>query len=111
MVAQQNQEMALRRKEKFWSQKARCCWLKDGDKNTLFFHSVVKYRHNRSFIHAIKDGQGKWLHSQEEINKEGSDFFQKLFNSEGCVVNESLLSCIPSLVTNGDNLNLTDPRP
>ena len=36
-----------------WRQKARCCWLKDGDRNTGFFHKQVEERKNFKFVHEI----------------------------------------------------------
>ena len=40
--AQQDLDLALQREEKFWSQKAHCQWLKEGDKNTAFFPSYCQ---------------------------------------------------------------------
>lgn len=39
--------------EAFWKQKAACRWLIEGERNTKFFHSLVKKKRNRSFIHRI----------------------------------------------------------
>ncbi|GJT83580.1 RNA-directed DNA polymerase, eukaryota, reverse transcriptase zinc-binding domain protein [Tanacetum coccineum] len=43
---------------KLLSQKAMINWLKDGDKNTAFFHKVVKGRKHRSRIESICDDNG-----------------------------------------------------
>ncbi|GJS22085.1 hypothetical protein Tco_0450717 [Tanacetum coccineum] len=43
---------------KLLSQKAMINWIKDGDKNTAFFHKVVKGRKHRSKIESICDDNG-----------------------------------------------------
>ena len=57
-LAQGRLRAALRVEEMFWEQKARVRWLQEGDRNTKFFHSVVKHRMARSIIHRIRNGRG-----------------------------------------------------
>ncbi|GJZ46414.1 RNA-directed DNA polymerase, eukaryota, reverse transcriptase zinc-binding domain protein [Tanacetum coccineum] len=40
-------------------QKAKIQWLKEGDKNTAFFHNMIKARRNESRVESIKDEYGK----------------------------------------------------
>ena len=51
----------LRRNEAFWIQKSRELWLKDGDKNSRFFHLSTVIRRKRNSIDAIKNDFGEWL--------------------------------------------------
>ncbi|GKA59381.1 RNA-directed DNA polymerase, eukaryota, reverse transcriptase zinc-binding domain protein [Tanacetum coccineum] len=44
--------------EKFLYQQAKIKWLCDGDKNSKYFHSVLKGRRSKSKIHSIKDKDG-----------------------------------------------------
>eukprot|EP00253_Pinus_taeda_P010215 PITA_10215 len=54
--------------------KSRCLWLKEGDKNTSFFHNNVKTRRARNQIDKI-DVEGRELHEQEEIKKAAFNHF------------------------------------
>jgi len=38
----------------FWKERAKMLWFKDGDRNTAFFHAVVKSRNNSSEIHRLR---------------------------------------------------------
>ena len=58
------------REEIFWKQNSRVGWLKEGEKNTSFFHrSVIQHRnHNR--ISRLKSGNGTILETHEDIEQE-----------------------------------------
>lgn len=43
----------FRREESIWRQKSRLRWLKEGDKNTSFFHSICRARQSRKSINSL----------------------------------------------------------
>ena len=43
------------REEMYWKQRSRQEWLKNGDKNTSFFHAKAKQRMHRNHITSMKD--------------------------------------------------------
>ena len=49
----------LEQEELMWRQRAKMHWLKEGDKNTCFFHECVKQRRRRNFISQIEDEDGR----------------------------------------------------
>jgi hypothetical protein len=57
----------LRRNEILCKQKSRDLWLKDGDKNSKFFHLSTLIRRKRNSIDAIRDDDGDWITSKKEI--------------------------------------------
>ena len=68
--------------ENFWKQKARVRWLELGDKNTKFFHSVVKQRRLQSIVHGVRDEQGNWITLEDGIGEEAVRYFSLLFSAE-----------------------------
>ncbi|GKD77672.1 RNA-directed DNA polymerase, eukaryota, reverse transcriptase zinc-binding domain protein [Tanacetum coccineum] len=52
-------EVAVDDEEKLLRQKAKVTWLKEGDKNSTYFHKVLKGRQNRSRIMSICAEDGK----------------------------------------------------
>lgn len=48
----------LKQEEASWRLKSRATWLKEGDKNTKFFHRFANSRREKNSIWKISDGQG-----------------------------------------------------
>jgi hypothetical protein len=55
--------------ETFWKQKSRITWLKNGERNTTFFHhSTIQHRmHNRT--NSLKKTVGARVETHKEINQ------------------------------------------
>ena len=51
-----------------WRQKSRETWLKEGDKNTRFFHKMTNSNRRRNCLKKIKVN-GNWLSEDQEIQK------------------------------------------
>nr|XP_027083663.1 uncharacterized protein LOC113705962 [Coffea arabica] len=94
---------AMRVEELFWKQKARVRWLQEGDRNTKFFHSVVKNRRVRSVIHRIRNGQGEWVESDDGIGAEAIRYFEGLFTDQRPASSSDLLQHIPAILTDEEN--------
>ncbi|PON98653.1 hypothetical protein TorRG33x02_055530 [Trema orientale] len=63
------------RMEITWRQKSRETWLKEGDKNSKFFHASTIIRRRSNYIEVIKDDAGEWFSGRETI---GSYLVSKL---------------------------------
>lgn len=63
----QDWENLCKQEEIYWRQKSRVQWLKEGERNTRFFHrsTIENKAHNR--ISSIKGTDGKFLDSHKEI--------------------------------------------
>jgi hypothetical protein len=61
-----------------WRQKSRATWLKEGDKNTKFFHSVANSNRRNNTIRQLYI-DGELSSNQEAIKNQISKFYQSLY--------------------------------
>eukprot|EP00253_Pinus_taeda_P027957 PITA_27957 len=109
---QQQWENICKQEEIFWRQKSRVQRLKEGERNTRFFHkSTMENRaHNRIFL--IKDKRGNNLKSHEDIEVALVQYFRDIAQ-ETCYKRghyiRDFTNQIPRLVSREDNVNLHRP--
>ncbi|XP_071909589.1 uncharacterized protein [Coffea arabica] len=100
---------AYKDEELFWSQKARSRWLKEGDRNTAFFHISVMAKRKRNRISAIQKANGNWCTSEEEIEKELCDHYTELFKSSQPEGLQEILHEVTRTITRQMNEQLIKP--
>ena len=71
-----NKDSLLKSEEKMWKLKSRALWLKEGEKNTKYFHRYASYRKNIINIFEIRKGQGKMENPFRKKWKQGSSIFK-----------------------------------
>lgn len=104
------------REEIYWRQKSWELWLKEGDKNTKFFHMSTQKKKEKNSIFSIQDSvTGNLLTKEADIQAEGFDFFTNFLStpfSQPLQVGrerEELLEAIPMIVSQMDNDMLLNP--
>ncbi|XP_021761146.1 uncharacterized protein LOC110725977 [Chenopodium quinoa] len=103
-------DIVLEQEELLWYQKYRVEWIRDGDRNTTFFHLGTIARRWRNKISAIKSIQsGEWLHSKEDVQAEVVNFFETLFHAEEPQQHEELPFGIFPEFSNRDWQHLSRP--
>ncbi|KAH9799959.1 reverse transcriptase domain-containing protein [Citrus sinensis] len=85
------------RKKKLELLRSRADWLKEGDKNTKFFHSKASSRKRKNKIRGIETDQGNWIKDEREVEKEFCDYFEGLFKSSN-PSHDQLEAALASLV-------------
>jgi hypothetical protein len=71
----------LQTEETMWQQRSRATWLKEGDKNSKFFHAKAKQRGRINSIKKLKDDRGVWWNGRDKVEKVLVDYFAGLFTS------------------------------
>lgn len=98
---------ALQAQELFWKDKARVDWHTGGDRNTVFFHKLVKVRNASRIISLLKDGESI-LDKQEDIESQILNYYKDMFASPNtCIDNGLIEEVISPEVTESDNTMLT----
>ncbi|XP_049375739.1 uncharacterized protein LOC125840542 [Solanum verrucosum] len=63
-------------------QKTQLQWFKEGDCNTKYFHSLIRGRRRKLFIHKLIREDGEWMQGDDIIAEAACDHFQELFTGE-----------------------------
>ncbi|KAL0925310.1 hypothetical protein M5K25_003631 [Dendrobium thyrsiflorum] len=92
--------------EVFWRQKAASKHLLDGDRNTKYFHAVVKNNRARSFINKIIDGNGNDIEGSDNIANSAGRKKSFLFDDLITSIRKKLTSWDFHLLSFGGRLTL-----
>ncbi|XP_077224226.1 uncharacterized protein LOC143857676 [Tasmannia lanceolata] len=80
--AKQEHKELLLREEISWRQRSRVRWLKEGDKNSAFFHAMASVRRRTNRIESLSVN-GLRRNTKEDVSSAIVDFYTKLYASEG----------------------------
>ena len=93
----------LEREEVKWHKKSRELWLKEGDRNSKFFHLSTVVRRRKNQIAEIQLENGNWIHSRNEI----ADYFTQknfsVFQSSNPHIPADLERLIDPSITEAEN--------
>lgn len=96
----------LLRSEILWRQKSRELRLKEGDKNSKFFHlsTIIRRRHNH--IDAVKGENGNWVTGSNRIREKFLQHFKELYKEEEVSFPDHLDNLIRPCITDDENSDL-----
>jgi hypothetical protein len=101
-----------RQEEILWKQKSIVQWLKEGEKNTKFFHRAMVHRCHINRITHLEDSQGNPIREHSQIEAELINYYQDLLTEtreDKTTTIQRVTRHIPSLVTSEQNTALTWP--
>eukprot|EP00253_Pinus_taeda_P029510 PITA_29510 len=108
-----NQLKERRKQEEiYWKQKSRIRWLKEGERNTKFFHRTTVQRRMCNNIPFIQKPGGERVEQHEEIEKEFLNHFKQVhqepeINRRPTI--ERIINNVPKLITEEHNEFLLRP--
>ena len=86
----------LLKEEIYWKQRSRVSWMRDGDKNTKFFHAHCSQRRQTNFIRGLRDSGGVWHIDKSKMVEIAVDYFRDIFSSSNPEV-EAINKCLDGL--------------
>nr|XP_048334847.1 uncharacterized protein LOC125423747 [Ziziphus jujuba var. spinosa] len=99
----------LDKEESRWKQRSRVCWLREGDRNTRYFHVHASSRRRRNLIRGVMDSNGLWSSSPQHVVGAFMAYFQDLFTTKGSHIESDLSFGVRGRVTDFMNAELCKP--
>ncbi|BFG25212.1 hypothetical protein CerSpe_114860 [Prunus speciosa] len=96
----------LVREEVYWQQRAKVAWLRDGDRNTRFFHQRANTRKQRNNIQGLIDSNGIWKEESAAVQEIVVDYFTHLFTSNCRRREDIILNTVDPCLTPTMNASL-----
>ncbi|XP_042487034.1 uncharacterized protein LOC122067264 [Macadamia integrifolia] len=97
---------ATQLQDNLWAQKAKLRWMKDGDKNSKFFHLSVKMRRARNQIRTLQNADGEWMNDQQQLSSYIVNYYEEFHRLSVTSPHLELLDCIPCIISDDDALYL-----
>ncbi|KAH1074305.1 hypothetical protein J1N35_026633 [Gossypium stocksii] len=69
------------REKRYWAQRLRAQWLKEGDRNTKYFHAKATSRLKKNIIEKIKNENRNWVTNSKDVCNTVKKYFWNLFQS------------------------------
>ncbi|XVF71960.1 hypothetical protein PTKIN_Ptkin12aG0082200 [Pterospermum kingtungense] len=84
----------LRREEMLWKQRSKDLWVKEGNRNTKYFHAVASRRKRHNQVSCIQNSQGRNVTREEEIVDVFNQYFNEIFTSGQSVGVEKVMGAV-----------------
>lgn len=100
--------LLLSQEELYWRQRAKSYWMRDGDRNTKYFHVSASTKKRRNKILRLRGEGNEFMSDQDGMCAIARSYFQNVFAAaEG--VYDPVISIIEPRVTREDNQILEAP--
>ena len=90
---------ALKAEEMFWRQKSRVLWLREGDRNSKYFHALVKQRRARNRITQLIDENGNVVDDEEGLVAIATSYFRQICESSNQEDIDDALAEVLTMIT------------
>ena len=92
-----------------WLQRSRVSWLKEGDKNTSYFHKKASGRRRQNHISKIKNSEGSTVDDEEGIAQIFNQYFMDLFSSNGAPNMDRVVAAVDNKIDEHMKADLSKP--
>jgi hypothetical protein len=99
----------LYKEEMLWLQRSRITWLKEGDRNTIFFHKKAVWRAKKNKITQLKDQDGVVQDVPSEMERMASSYFQSIYTRDPSLNAAPVVNLFEEKITADMNDQLCKP--
>ncbi|XP_075663156.1 uncharacterized protein LOC142632674 [Castanea sativa] len=92
-------EQLKNKEECMWKQHSQMAWLKEGDRNTRYFHCKATQRNKRNLILGLEDEAAQWVEEEEDLGRVVEAYFQNMFTSSNPNQFEEILMGLQTVIT------------
>ncbi|XP_073363586.1 uncharacterized protein [Aegilops tauschii subsp. strangulata] len=96
----------LYHEEMLWMQRSFIDWLREGDRNTKFFHRKAVWRARKNRIKVLMDDDGVAHKDHDSMAAMATSYFTSLFTADTSLCADPVIDLINSRVTNDMNVQL-----
>lgn len=100
---------SLHQEEIWMKQRSRVVWLREGDRNTSFFHACAAQRKRMNTIESLERADGSSCLNDDDVHAEVQNFYQSLYTSQGFSNMDELLVLVQPMVTEQMNEVMDTP--
>jgi hypothetical protein len=99
----------LYREEMLWLQRSRISWLKEGDRNTKFFHRKTVWRARKNRITALQDQDGVVQDTASEMERLATSYFKTVHTRDPSIIARPVVDLFAEVIFEETNENLCKP--
>jgi hypothetical protein len=99
----------LYREEMLWLQRSRVSWLKEGDRNTKFFHRKAVWRARKNRISSLKDQDGVVQDTPSEMERMATSYFQSVYTRDPSIQPAPVVNLFREVISDDINADLCKP--
>lgn len=76
---QKDLNLILAQEESYWRQRSQIFWMREGDRNTRFFHATTSQRRQRNEVTNLRGENGQQTSSKKEMSIIAETYFPDIF--------------------------------
>ena len=97
------------KEEVMWKQRSHSEWLKEGDRNTRYFHCRANQQNKHNYILGLEDEFGIWTKDEDQMGKVTSSYFDTMVTTSNPTGFDEILDGLLPTVTDEMNVSLNKP--
>lgn len=99
----------LAMEESYWKQWSRVSWLKEGDRNTRFFHASASQCKQKNEIKSLQDCHGNLVTRRDNMVQVVEDYFRGIYHTSSLSIIDQVVQLVETKVTTDMNNTLLLP--